>query len=198
VGVDTSSVYLDLARQRVHDVHVEFRVEDAADLTFEPALFDVSVAGLVLNFVPAPQQAVSSMARVVKNEGIVAAYVWDYEGRMDMMRHFWDAAAAIDPAAREMEVGQHYALCQPDRLRSLFQSAGLTAVDVTFIDVQTRFKDFDDYWLPFLNAQGSAARYMRSLNAETRAALRDQLQKQLPTTGTGEIPLMARVGCKGN
>ena len=34
------------------------------------------------------------MVRVVKPQGVVAAYVWDYAGKMQLMRHFWNAAAA--------------------------------------------------------------------------------------------------------
>lgn len=65
-------------------------------------------------------------------------------------------------------------------------------VEIVPIDVQTRFRDFDDYWLPFLGAQGSVSKYLRGLNDDTRSALRHQFQQQLPRTDDGEIPLMAR------
>jgi SAM-dependent methyltransferase len=192
VGVDLSKEYIEFARQRIHDDRVEFRVEDAANIAFEAPQFDVSVAGLLLNFVPAPEQAVKNMAQAVKSGGTVAAYVWDYSGRMEMMRHFWDAAIKVDPSASEMDPGQRFTICKPDNLRSVFQSVGLTAIEVIPIDIQTRFKDFDDYWLPFLAAQGSVSKYMRALNDETRTALRDQLQRQLPTADDGTIPMVAR------
>jgi hypothetical protein len=150
------------------------------------------VAGLVLNFLPAPPQAVKNMAQAVRSGGIVAAYVWDYGGQMEMMRHFWDAAIKVDPSAKEMDSGQRFTICNPDNLRSLFQSVNLTAVEVIPIDIQTHFKDFDDYWLPFLAAQGSVSKYLRALNDETRTALRDQLQRQLPITDDGAISLVAR------
>src|SRR5690606_2009633 len=102
VGIDLSPEYVEFARQRLHDERVEFSVGDAAGIAFETPQFDVSVAGLVLNFLPAPEKAVESMSQAVVSGGVVAAYVWDYSGQMEMMRHFWDAAAKMDPAASEM------------------------------------------------------------------------------------------------
>jgi ubiquinone/menaquinone biosynthesis C-methylase UbiE len=192
VGVDLSHEYIEFARQNIHDDRVEFRVEDAGAIAFASSQFDVCVAGLVLNFLPAPQQAVKSMTQAVRGGGTVAAYVWDYSGQMEMMRHFWDAAMKIDPSAHAMAAGQRFTICKPDNLRSLFQSADLTAIDVIPIDIQTHFKDFDDYWLPFLGAQGSVSQYLRGTADATRSALRDQLQSQLPTTADGGIPLVAR------
>jgi hypothetical protein len=50
----------------------------------------------MLNFVPEPNRVISEMTRVVKSGSSVAAYVWDYAGKMQLMRHFWNAAAALD------------------------------------------------------------------------------------------------------
>lgn len=192
LGIDLSPEYIEFARQRIRDDRVEFRMADAADIAADPPQFDVSVAGLVLNFLPAPRLAVESMTQAVKDGGTVAAYVWDYGGQMEMMRQFWQAAIAIDPAAREMDSGQRFTICKPDSLRSLFQSADLRAIEVIPIDIQTRFRDFDDYWLPFLKAQGSVTTFLRGLRDETRIALRDQLQRQLPTAPDGSVSLVAR------
>jgi trans-aconitate methyltransferase len=191
VGVDLSPDYIEFAQQRVHDERVEFKVGDAAKIA-EATEFDVAVAGLLLNFVPSPHDVVKTMTEAVRNGGVVAAYVWDYSGQMEMMRYFWDVAIQIDPAAREMDAGQRFTICEPNNLRALFQSLDLQAVDVMPIDIPTRFKNFDDYWLPFLGAQGSVAKYLRGIKDEIRTAIRDQLQKQLPTTADGEIPLVAR------
>lgn len=192
IGIDSSPEYVEVARQRVRDDRVAFRLADAGSLPFETPQFDVCVSGLVLNFLPAPQQAVQGMVQVLNSGGTAAAYVWDYGGQIEMMRHFWDAAARVDPAAADMDSGKRFTICQPDNLRALFEAAGLEAVEVIPIVIETRFKDFDDYWLPFLGAQGSVSTYLRSMSDDTRAALRAQLQRQLPTTDGGAIPLVAR------
>ncbi|MBZ0288916.1 MAG: class I SAM-dependent methyltransferase, partial [Anaerolineae bacterium] len=191
IAVDLSADYIDFARGRIHDERVEFRVEDAAKIAIEVS-FDAAVAGLVLNFLPSPEQGLNNMVQAVKSGGIVAAYVWDYSGRMEMMRHFWVASGQVDPVAKEMEAAQQFALCRPENLRTLFESAGLNSVDVIPIDVPTRFADFDDYWLPFLAAQGSVSKYLRGIQDDTRSAIRDQLQRQLPIAADGTIALTAR------
>jgi ubiquinone/menaquinone biosynthesis C-methylase UbiE len=192
IAVDLSPEFIELARQNVQDARVEFRVEDAAKIAYESPQFDVAVAGLVLNFVPDPKQATQNMTQAVKAGGTVAAYVWDYGGQMEMMRHFWDAATKVDHSASEMEAGQRFEICRPENLRALFESVDLKAVDAIPIDIQTPFQNFDDYWLPFLGAQGSVSKYLRGLNDQTLNAIRDQLQRQLPTTEDGKIPLVAR------
>lgn len=192
VGVDSSQEYIGFARHRIYDDRAEFRVGDAANMVTGAPQFDAAVAGLVLNFLPAPQQAVESMTRAVNSGGTVAAYVWDYGGQMEMMRHFWDAASQIDPAAKEMDSGQRFAICKPERLRASFQAVDLRAIEVIPIDVPTLFRDFDNYWLPFLGAQGSVSKYLHGLNDKMLTLTRDQLQRQLPTMEDGSIPLIAR------
>jgi ubiquinone/menaquinone biosynthesis C-methylase UbiE len=192
VGVDLSADYIDFARQRIHDERVELIVEDAAKIAYESPQFDVSVSGLVLNFLPSPEQGANVMAQAVKSGGIVAAYVWDYGGQMEMMRHFWDAANTVDPASSEQDAGQRFTIARPENLKALFESLGLNAVEVIPIDVQTRFQNFDDYWQPFLGAQGSVSKYLKSLDEATLSAIRDQLQMQLPTANDGSIALIAR------
>ena len=72
---------------------------------------------------------------------------------MQLMRQFWDAAGALDPRARELDEGVRFPLCRPEPLQALFTGAGLADVQVRPIDVPTRFRDFDDYWTPFLGGQ---------------------------------------------
>ena len=120
---------------------------------------------------------------------MAAAYVWDYADGMAMMRHFWDAATALDPAAAEQDEGRRFPLCRPAPLRELWTGAGLAAVTVQAIEIPTVFTDFDDYWMPFLGGQGPAPGYVMSLTEEHREALRDLLRTRLPD---GPVPLTAR------
>ena len=60
------------------------------------------------------------------------------------------------------------------------------------IDVPTVFRDFEDYWTPFLGGQGPAPAYCMSLSDERRAALRKRLQAALPIEADGRIDLIAR------
>jgi len=191
-GVDPSADDVAHARARGHDARAGFGIGDAMTLPFGAGTFDVAASGLVLNFVPEPAVAVREMARVTRPGATVAAYVWDYAGEMQLLRHFWNAAAALDPAAAELDEGVRFSMCRPRPLLQLFEAAGLRDVEARAIDVPTPFRDFDDYWTPFLGGQGPAPGYAMSLTDEGRARLRGRIAASLPTGPNGSVDLMAR------
>lgn len=192
LGVDASERYVAFARRRVTGARVRFEVADAGALPCPDSSHDVAASGLVLNFVPEPSRMVSEMTRVVRPGGVVAAYVWDYAGQMQLLRHFWDAAIALDARAREQDEGRRFPICHADALATLWHRCGLVHVEVTAIDVPTHFRDFDDYWKPFLGGQGPAPSYYGSLDPPAREALRDRIRSTLPVTPEGRIELTAR------
>jgi len=191
-SVDQSAGYIEHLRSQIDDRRARFEVGDAQALPVENSTYDAVVSGLVLNFIPQPQQAVNEMARVARSGGVVGLYVWDYAGKMQLMRYFWNAAAALDPAAYDLDEGRRFPICQPAQLKELFQHAGLRDVAVRPIDISTDFRDFDDYWSPFLGGQGPAPGYAMSLSEERRAALRERIRNALPFALDGSIPLVAR------
>lgn len=191
-GIDRSEQFIARARQQVRDARVSFDVGDAQSLPIEKGSYDAAVSGLMLNFVPVPAKAVGEMRDALRAGGTAAVYVWDYAGTMEMMTHFWEAAAALDAHARDMVEGSRFPMCKPEPLTALFQEAGLQEVEVRAIDIPTRFKDFDDYWSPFLGGQGPAPSYAMSLSGQQRAALREKIRGALPMAADGSIPLTAR------
>lgn len=193
IGIDPSEGFLATARARIGDPRVRFESGDATRLDFPDGRFDAVVGGLMLNFVPDPAAAVTGMTRVATTSGIVATFVWDYSEGMAMLRHFWDAATALDPAAEALDEGRRrFPICRPEPLREHWESAGLADVAVEPIDVPMAFRDFDDYWLPFLGGQGPAGGYVMSLSEADRTSLRDALRDRLPTRDDGAIELTAR------
>jgi SAM-dependent methyltransferase len=161
-------------------------------LPVDDGAYDVAVSGLVLNFVPHPDRMLAEMVRCVKPGGQSALYVWDYADKMELMRYFFDAATELNPAAIDQDEGRRFPLCQPDALAALFRDAGLQNVETRAIDVPTDFRDFDDYWSPFLGGQGVAPAYAMSLEEGERAELREHLRTKLPTAEDGSIHLIAR------
>jgi hypothetical protein len=129
---------------------------------------------------------------VARPGGVVADYVWDYADGVRMMRHFWDAAVELDPAARELDEGRRFPLCRPGPLADLFRGAGLGEVEARAIEGPTVFRGFGDYWSPFLGGQAPAPGYAMSLGEERRAALRERIRAGLPTNREGEHHLTAR------
>jgi SAM-dependent methyltransferase len=189
-GVDSAEGFVEHAHTAAP--RARFMVADARELPFAADSFDAVVSGLVLNFVPDPARAVAEMTRTARPGGTVAAYVWDYAGRMELMRYFWDAAAELDPAARELDEGIRFRSLDQDGLERLFAARGQSEVTSRAIDVPTVFRDFDDYWEPFLGGQGPAPAYAASLEAAARTTLRERLRERVPSAADGSIRLVAR------
>jgi SAM-dependent methyltransferase len=165
---------------------------EAAAIPLADGAVDATVAGLVLNFVPDAQRGLREMRRVTAPGGRIAAYVWDYAERMEMMRHFWDAATELDAGVARLDEGPRFPMCQPGGLAAVFSEAGLREVRDTAIEIPTVFRDFDDYWQPFLGGQGVAPAYAMSIDEAARNRLRDALRARLPTAADGSIALVAR------
>jgi SAM-dependent methyltransferase len=190
-GVEPSQGFLESAQRRLGG-RAALHQGSATALPLGDASVDLVVSGLVLNFVADPPAALAEMARVTGRGGTIGAYVWDYAGRMELMRCFWDAAVELDADVAPLDEGVRFPLCRPEALTALFAAAGLQQIDTTAIDIPTRFADFDDYWRPFLGGQGPAPAYAMSLDDSARERLREHLRARLPVHPAGSIALMAR------
>jgi SAM-dependent methyltransferase len=193
VGIDSAAALLQVAEAQIGDPRVRFAQGDAQAIPEGDDAFDVAVSGLVLNFIPNKDGAVQEMVRVTRPGGVVALYVWDYAGHMQIMRYFFDVATTLDPRASEFDDGVKAPVCRPGPLAELFSRAGLRDVEVQAIDIPTAFESFDDYWTPFLGGTGSAPKYCMSLDEGAREQLREEIRSRLPTGPDGEILLAARV-----
>jgi SAM-dependent methyltransferase len=192
IGVDPSPAYIEHARARLPESRVDLRVGDALALPVDDDAVDYVVSGLVLNFVPDPAVGLAEMIRTATGGATIAAYVWDYGEGMQLIRQFWDAAVALDPAAADRDEAVRFPLCRPGSLGRVFSDSGLTELQNTAIVVPTVFTSFDDYWSPFLGGDGPAPGYCAALSDDARRRLRDRLQATLPTQSDGSIHLTAR------
>lgn len=189
LALDPSAGFVAAARHAVDDPRVEFRVGAAEDVPADVA--DVAVSGLVLNFVPDPARALATMAAAAPH-GTVAAYVWDYGGRMQFLRMFWDVACALDARAVDLEDALRFPLCEPHALKDLWVHTGLTRVSTASLEVTTEFSDFEDLWTPFLGGTGSAPSYVASLDALAQDRLHDELARLVHPGADGRIRMHAR------
>jgi ubiquinone/menaquinone biosynthesis C-methylase UbiE len=82
VGADQSAALLNraktLAAQAGLSKRVEYDVEDAHNLSYEDASFDIAIAHTLISHVTDPRQVLSEMARVVRPGGTVVVFDGDY------------------------------------------------------------------------------------------------------------------------
>lgn len=195
--IDPSEDFLIRAKERLNNKG-KFFVGRATDIPRENNSIDVVVSGLALNFFPNLESALTEMKRILKPGGLIAAYVWDYSDRMYLLRYFWDAAILIDPNSRNLDEGIRFSICSPSYLKSAFQLAGINELKVTTLDIPTLFKDFDDYWNPFLGGQGPAPSYLTSLSKDLQVELKKEIYNKLPIEPDGSIKLLGRaIAIKG-
>ncbi|MCP4584166.1 MAG: class I SAM-dependent methyltransferase [candidate division Zixibacteria bacterium] len=191
IAVDQSEGFLKVAQKRLGS-RVNFKIGDALALPLDDSSVNFTVSGLVLNFISEPQKAIAEMKRVTSPEGTVAAYIWDYGGRMEFLKYFWDAVVELDPEASSLHEGNRFPDSTEDNLKELFVNAGIEGIKTGRIEIDTHFRDFDDYWKPFLGGQGPAPTYVLSLAESDRNKLQDILLQRLPIRADGSIPMRAR------
>ena len=118
-GVEPSTGFRAIAAHSLGN-RVALHDGSAASLPLADSSVDVTVSGLVLDFVPDLPAALAEMSRVIVPGGTIVAYVWDYAGRMELIRWFWDIASELDPNAATLHEGVRFPLCNPDALLAEF------------------------------------------------------------------------------
>jgi SAM-dependent methyltransferase len=188
-AVDPSGPFVDACRRRLPGVRVELASAEA--LPFADASFEHALAQLAVNFMVDPPAGVREMRRVTRPGGTVAAAVWDYAGEMTLLRCFWDAAVALDPAAAERDEGRCMPVCTAGALGDLWSAAGLADVRVRPVVVDAGYDDFEDLWQPLELGVAPSGAYATSLAPEHRNALKAELRRRLDA-GDGPFRLTAR------
>jgi SAM-dependent methyltransferase len=192
VACDPSESFIRYAQEHHTDPRLRFVVAASGNLPVRPGGFDSVTSSLALNFIPEPEAALDEMRRITASGGVVSACVWDYAGRMEFLRHFWDCAAALDRNARDLDEGLRFPICRPESLEALFRGCRLRQVLCDAIEVTTRFGRFAEFWTPFLGGTGPAPSYVSSLGSAQREALATRLDHALPREPDGTISLVAR------
>ncbi|WP_163323446.1 class I SAM-dependent methyltransferase [Draconibacterium mangrovi] len=189
--VDASEGYIEEVKKRLSG-KCDCKVGNVEKLPFSNDNFDAVVSGLAFNFFPNPDRALAEMRRVAKSNRVVAAYVWDYSDRMDLLRYFWDAACKVDPKSRDYDEGLRFTICNTANLSREFKRAGLKEVESTFLDIETVFMNFEDYWNPFFSGQGPAPGFLMSLSKKLQDELKQTIQQRINYESDGSIKLTGR------
>jgi ubiquinone/menaquinone biosynthesis C-methylase UbiE len=186
-GVDPSPGFVSACAERVPGADI--RLAPAETLPWPDGSFDAVVSQLVVSFLDDADAGLREMRRVVRENGVIAACTWDYGGEMQMLRTFWEAALALDPAAPDEARVMGYT--DPRSLRKLWLRASMREVEVASLVVRVEYTGFEDYWQPFLTGTGPGGHYCVSLDETHRAWLCDECLRRLGVPD-GPFTLSAR------
>ena len=169
----------------------DVRRAGAEELPWEDGRFDAALAQLVVNFMQDPPAGVGEMRRVVRSGGVVAGCTWDYSDGMELLRAFWDAAAALDPDAPDEGRTMRYR--SAEELDESGDAQLLRALEVATapLVVKTTYAGFDELWQPLTHGVGPAGAYCSGLEPRRQEALRDELLVRLRSPG-GPFTLSAK------
>jgi hypothetical protein len=83
---------------------------------------------------------------------------------MPSQRMFWDTIAAIEPGALgRRSLALVRPMTFPGEMVRAFLAAGLEQVTEATLTIRMDFANFDDYWVPLVNGQGTLAAYLSML-----------------------------------
>jgi len=177
-AIDYEEQFVEALRQRNTDPRISARQGDACALPFGDNQFDRALSMLVLHFVSNAHQAMSEMRRVVRPGGVVAATVWDTFGGMPSQRMFWDTFTAIEPTALARRgPALVKPMTFPGEMARAFNVAGLEQIAEATLTIRMDFANFDDYWIPLINGQGTLAAFLSMLPEEVQERVQSSVRQ---------------------
>jgi SAM-dependent methyltransferase len=168
-AIDPSPPFVEAARERHPGIDVSRAT--AEQLPFPDAVFDASLAQLVVHFMEDPSGGLGEMVRVTRPGGVVAACVWDHGTGRGPLSRFWEAACELDPS---VEDESDLAGARQGHLAELLAESGLGDVQETLLSVSVEYASFDAWWTPLTHGVGPAGTYLATLDDERRARLRER------------------------
>src|SRR5918911_1602542 len=112
----------------------------------------------------------------LRTGGVVAACTWDFaHGGMELLGTYWQTVRSLVPDAD----AERSPLGDYDNLERLWRGGDLADVDGGPLDVEARYRDFDELWESFRGGVGPAGQYLLSLAPATQDAVRDEYRRRL-------------------
>lgn len=192
LATDMSNDFVSYAKADTNGELAQFEVADATELPCPDASKDIVTSALVLNFLPDKQKALAEMRRVLRPNGFIAFYIWDYpSGGMGFIDAFWKAATEIDSRAAELDEGPRFPFCQKNGLVQICNDAGIIEPNIEALEIETHFASFEALWHPFTLGVGPAPGYFKTLTEKHQSELKAHLAAKLGADGPISLPAKA-------
>ncbi|MGV9349608.1 class I SAM-dependent methyltransferase [Streptomyces spiralis] len=146
LGLDLSGPLLDEARRLAgaQDLpHVRFEQADVQTWPFPQGAFDVALSQFGVMFFDDPETAFGNLARALRPDGRLAFLCWRPITENEWFRLSFDVVAKLAPvpAAGGPQAPGPFSLADPDRIRTLLEGTGFTAVTVRPVTEPMRVGD---------------------------------------------------------
>ncbi len=174
-AIDPSEPFVAAVRDRFPELDVH--AGTAEQLPFPDQTFDLVLAQLVVHFMKNPVAGLREMSRVARQNGTIAACVWDHAGGSGPLSIFWQAVHDLDPEADDES---NLAGAREGYLAELFETAGLRDIEATTLTVSVPFASLTEWWEPYNLSVGPAGAYVAKLSEQPRDELRKRCWELLP------------------
>jgi len=182
-GVDPSPAQIEFAKARPKLSAAKLQVGDSQSLPYKDTTFDVGVMALVIAFIPDTTKAVGELARVVKPDGYVATYMWEFPDGVPLTP-IARAAATLGYAYPQLPNIEASTI---PALEKLWRNAGLTQVETTTFHMEVSYENFEDFWQISTMPLNPLGKMIQGLPAESKLDLKEETRKQLPVRADGRV-----------
>ena len=124
------------------------------------------------------------MLRVVKPGGVIGTYMWDFENRGIPLAPLGVAMKSLGivlPNPPYMDNSRR------DNMQTMWERAGLMAVETDVIPIDVAYESFDDFWQSNTLPVGPAGKIIADLTTKDREKLKARVREQLPVAPNGSI-----------
>jgi ubiquinone/menaquinone biosynthesis C-methylase UbiE len=184
VAIDPSAAQIAYAREHIRSDRITFHVGSAEAVASADRTFDYVVSALAINFMPDRPAALREMSRVVRLDGTIAGYVWEFashrtpQGPLVRVLSDLGVACPVPPGGND---------CTPEALHGLFANAGLSQIETKAIEIEVRFQSFQEFWTAQRPRFSPTTRLIDRLTAAQRNQLIERLHVQLPVRKDGSM-----------
>lgn len=202
LSTDGAPAMVEAARRRAAELgladDVQFSVEDAAALSMASNTVDGVICRFGIMLVPEMERVASEIARVLRPGGAAVLAVWASTRVNPWMTAPGKAALELGfTEAPDPDAPGPFRLSDPDRLRAVITSGGLSLETVEDVPVNWIAESLDEWWETTCDTSRMLTTLLARLAPRETAVLRERSEQNLAgfvqQDGSVEVPGVARV-----
>ena len=138
VATDISNDMLSIARHELNNNGINFKVEDAQDLSFPDNSFDLVICQFGMMFLPDRNKGFSEIYRVLKPGGKFMCFTWDDTRNMPFFELYINDLVVPNFADEDTtRFFTPFSMYEPQSLQKYFSDAGFKDVQVVHVSLKS-------------------------------------------------------------